>query len=85
MIDGCSADIINKADCGYAVDAGDVKSLSLYIRTVVMQDPAFFKSKGLNARAFFEKYYQKDRCIDNLEYYLSGCDIHTPPYETPSI
>lgn len=85
MIDGCSADIINKADCGFAVDAGDVKSLSQYIRAVVMHDPENFKSKGLNARAFFDKYYQKEKCISNLEYYISeDCNFNAPPFEIPN-
>lgn len=85
MIDGCAKDIINESGCGYAVSAGDYISLSEYIRNKFLANIEEFKAKGINSRTFFEKYYKKDKCISNLEYYLSGGNIHTPPYEIPFI
>lgn len=85
MIDGCSSDIINQADCGFAAPAGDVNTLVDYIKNTVMQDPHSFKEKGKNARIFFEKYYQKDSCISNLEYYIRGEGFDNPPFPVPNI
>ena len=85
MIDGCAADIINQADCGYAANAGDFKILSDYIRTFVMNHQQEFKEKGQLSRQFFEKYYQKSGCIDNLEHYLKFGGNTTPPYNIPKV
>ena len=85
MIDGCSADIINQSNCGFAVPAGDVESLAIYIETTVLPDAEGFKEKGNNARAFFEKYYRKEKCISNLEYYMSGEGFGNPPYPVPEV
>ena len=85
MIDGCSRDIINQSDCGFAVDAGDYKAMANLIKTYVMNNQEEFKKKGKNSRLFFEKYYQKNQCISNLEYYLKGESVDNPPYPVPTI
>lgn len=85
MIDGCSQDIINHANCGYAVPAGDVQSLSNYIHDVVMTNPGEFLKKGIQSRLFFEMYYRKEQCISNLEYYIKEKEIDNPPYPVPKV
>lgn len=85
MIDGCSQDIINRVDCGFAVDAGDFKRLSDYIRNVILKDQSIFVRKGELARSFYESYYQKENCISNLEYYLRGVGFDNPPFPAPNV
>ena len=85
MIDGCGNDIINQSDSGCAVGAGDVNTLVDYIRNEVLKNPDDFRKKGCNARAFFERFYQKELCISNLEYYLKNKTFDNPPYPVPNI
>ncbi|MBQ9100582.1 MAG: glycosyltransferase family 4 protein [Paludibacteraceae bacterium] len=69
MIGSGAADIINEADCGYAVTAGDYKALAKVIRENVLNCTELNIQKGINARRYYEKYFTKEKCIDNL------CDI----------
>lgn len=67
MIGSGAAEVINDADCGYVVPAGDYKALADLIRTKVLTDKELMKQKGANGRAYFEKYFTKEKCIDKLE------------------
>lgn len=67
MIGPGGQDIIREADCGYAVDAGDVDAFVKVIREKVLKDREGFEKKGKNGRIYFEKNYQKVDCIDHLE------------------
>lgn len=66
MIDGAAAEIIEEANCGYAVPAGDAKGLSDYIRNCLLLDKDSFRQKGCNARIYFEEHFLLEKCIDNL-------------------
>lgn len=66
MIDGAGADLILKANCGYAVKSGDYISLARIIREKVFSDLEAFEKLGLNGRKYFEKHFQKDKCINHL-------------------
>ncbi|MBQ0090905.1 MAG: hypothetical protein KBT27_16415 [Prevotellaceae bacterium] len=66
MIGSGAAEVINDADCGYVVSAGDFKSLAELIQTKVLADMELAARKGANGRAYFEKYFTKSMCIDKL-------------------
>lgn len=83
MVDGNANDVICTAGCGYCVKAGDAAGLACYIREQVLPDVEGFKKMGVKSREFFEKYYQKDHCIDNLQYYLKCNSFDNPPYKVP--
>lgn len=85
IINGSARDVIEAADCGYCVAAGDVDAMSKYIREYVMTHQNDFKEKGNNARIYYEKYYKKDGCIDNLEYYLRNDYSNPLPYNVPEV
>lgn len=85
MIDGDAQAVINDADCGYCANAGDYKALSEYICNTVLACPEDFMDKGRNARTYFEKYYLKEGCIANLDYYMSNTDIEGRPYNVPEV
>ena len=73
---GCGgADIIKESNCGYAVPAGDSKSLIKTIREKVLTDKDSFAKMGLNGREYYEKNYQMKMCIDNLEQII-GAKTH---------
>lgn len=67
MIGPGGQDVIREADCGYAVDAGDVDAFVKVIREKVLMDREGFEEKGKNGRIYFENNYQKVDCIDHLE------------------
>ena len=65
---GCGgADIIKDSQCGYAVPAGDSKALINVIKEKVLTDKDSFRKMGENGRAYYNKYFRMDKCIDNLE------------------
>ena len=66
MIGSGATEIINEADCGYAVPAGDYKSMAEIIRTRVLTDKKGMDKKGKNGREYFEQNFTKSKCIDNL-------------------
>lgn len=69
---GCGgADIINESQCGFAVPAGDSITLIDVIRKRVLTDKMAFEQMGANGRAYFNKNYRMDMCMDNLEKILN--------------
>lgn len=65
---GCGgADIIEESHCGYAVPAGDSRTLIKIIREKVLTDREAFEQKGKDGRDYYEKNYRMDMCMDNLE------------------
>ena len=66
MIGSGATEIINEANCGYAVPAGDYKAMAEIIRTQVLTDKKGMAKKGKNGRKYFEQNFTKSKCIDNL-------------------
>ena len=65
---GCGgADIIGESKCGYAVPAGDSDALIRIIKEKVLTNREAFNQMGKNGRAYYERNYRMDMCIDNLE------------------
>lgn len=67
MIGKGGADLINEANCGYAVAPSDYRALADVIRNKVLTDKEAFEQKGKNGRSYFEKYFMLDDCITNIE------------------
>lgn len=59
-------ELIDEADCGYAVEPGHYKELADIIRNKVMTDKEAFAQKGTNGRKYFEEHFTIKICIDNL-------------------
>ena len=85
MADGSSMNVINVSGSGFCASAGDVESLASYIKDVVMNNREEFSIKGVNARKYYEQYYQMNTCISNLEYYISTSASKNPPYPVPEV
>lgn len=67
MIGQGTRELIEEADNGYAVPAGDSKALAQLIREKVLPDKEAFRKKGANGRVYYEKYFTLDKCITDLE------------------
>ena len=85
MADGSSMNVINASGSGFCAPAGNVDSLASHIREFVINHRKEFAVKGVNARNFYEKYYQMNSCISNLEHYISTSDFKNPPYPVPEV
>ena len=71
MIDEGARSLIETADCGYCVSAGESEALAQLIRKVVNMDRKELEQKGLNGRQYFESHFTKDHCMNNLEKIIS--------------
>lgn len=67
MIGKGASDLINEANCGYAVPAGEYKKLAAYIKNTVLKNREAFAKKGENGRMYYEQHFMKEECITNLE------------------
>lgn len=67
MIGKGASDLIKEANCGYAVPAGEYKTLATYIKNTVLKNREAFAKKGENGRMYYEQHFMKEECISNLE------------------
>ena len=72
MLNGEGAKIINDANCGLSVNAGDsIKFAEKIIELYEMSDKKR-KILGANGFKYFEENFTMDKCIDNLETILNN-------------
>ena len=67
MIGKGGADLINESDCGYDVAPSDYKALADVIRNRVLTHKEEFENKGRNGRAYYEREFNLDKCINHIE------------------
>lgn len=72
MIGKGASDLINEANCGYAVPAGEYKTLATYIKNTILKNREAFTKKGENGRMYYEQHFMKGECITNLEKIIFG-------------
>lgn len=58
-IDGAAKEMIEEADCGECIPAGDYKALSEKMLRVIDHFDQY-RQKGLNGRKFYEEHYRKE-------------------------
>lgn len=64
-IDGETAEVIRNAQCGYCGKADDVEGLVHNIE--LFMNSTDKEKMGLNARAFYDEYFAKEKFMDKLE------------------
>ena len=64
-IDGETAEVIKAAKCGYCSPADDAEELVKNIKLFMESQEK--EQMGLNARAFYEMYFARDKFMDKLE------------------
>lgn len=67
---GESKDIVIKAECGYASDAGDVNHLIENIKKIVKLDKNQIEKLGNNSRNYFENNFEKEKLLDSMDSFL---------------
>lgn len=67
MLNGEGADNINEAKCGFAVNAGDYKTLANTILKASELPQSELLKMGENSRKFYEENFKMSECISNLE------------------
>lgn len=65
-IDGAAGRVIQAANCGIAVPAGDVEALSRGIQNF-LDHPEKYKECGENGRHYFKENFHKDQHIKSVE------------------
>ena len=60
-------ELVEEADCGYAVGGDDYKGLAAIIRGKVLTKKNEFAQKGINGRNYYLMHFTKEKCMDNLE------------------
>lgn len=71
MIDEGARDLIETADCGFCVKAGDSDGLARLIDEVTKMSSEALREKGNNGRHYFEMYFTKEQSINKLETIIS--------------
>jgi len=66
MLNGISADIIRKANCGCTCDAGDYIALTDIIIKAYQQNTKVLINKGINGKKYYNSYFSKEVIIDKL-------------------
>ena len=70
MLNGEGHDLINTANCGFSVKAGDFMSLSekaLYLSNISEEEKIKYER---NSREYYENHFEKDKLLSKLEFYI---------------
>ena len=67
MMNGDGFDTIKKANCGFCVPASNVELLAKEMIRASQMDKNLLNDMGNNGLLFYEKYFQKNVCMNNLE------------------
>ncbi|MFV5694931.1 glycosyltransferase family 4 protein [Flavobacterium sp. LB3P122] len=70
MLNGEGATIINDANCGLSVNAGDSNGLAKKILKLYEMSNGERNILGVNGFKYFEENFTMGKCIDNLEFIL---------------
>lgn len=66
MIDGGSARVISKSQCGICAAAADYESLATNV-IYAYEHRDELRDMGENGRSYYEKHFTMQSCLDNLE------------------
>ena len=66
MINGATQEVIEDADCGICVEAGDIKGFADAMKRMI-QNKDDLESYGINARKYFRNNFRKEQFIGRLE------------------
>ncbi len=67
VLNGEGAEVINEAECGWTLNAGDAKGLADLAIRLSKVEPKHLEEKGKNARKFYDKHYRKEKCLKQLD------------------
>lgn len=71
MLNGEGAEILEEANCGVSVPAGNYEALSRVLINMSSKEPEALRLLGVNGYNFYMKNYKLENCISNLENILN--------------
>ena len=63
--------VIEEAECGFCSEIGDAEGLASNIRNALKTDIA---DLGIKSREYFEKFFDKQKLMDEMDKYLGKVD-----------
>lgn len=72
MLNGEGAEIVEDANCGFSVPAGNAEKLAENIIGFSQISPEKLSEMGNNSRKYFDRYFRLSSCIDHLERILKN-------------
>lgn len=66
-LNGEGGDIVNEANCGWNVKAGDAKGLADLVIKLSQIDKAILEEKGTNGLKYYNDNFEKTRCLQRLD------------------
>lgn len=67
VLNGEGAEVVNQANCGWTVKAGDAEGLAKIVIEISKNDSSILKEKGVNALNYYNNYFNKDKCLKKLD------------------
>lgn len=67
VLNGEGREVVESAECGWSVPAGDAEQLASLVIDLFKTDSTTLKVKGEKGYAFYEKYFSKHMSLDKLD------------------
>lgn len=67
VLNGEGADVVRNADCGWIVNPTDAQGLADLAIRLSSMDRSIVSEKGSNGLKYYRKYFEKQRCLNNLD------------------
>ncbi len=76
MLDGEGREVIEEAQCGYSVPAGDSQALAELLIRLPEEDKEILHQKGENGKAYSKLHYDFQTCMNRLLQIIDGEDVN---------
>lgn len=67
VLNGEGADVINEADCGWTLAAGDAEGLAALVIELSQTDKTILLEKGNKAEEYYLQHFEKEKCLSRLD------------------
>lgn len=67
VLNGEGAEVINDADCGWSLPAGDAEGFANLAIELSQKDKAELQIKGENAAKYYNEHFVKEKCLNKLD------------------
>jgi glycosyltransferase involved in cell wall biosynthesis len=67
MLNGEGAEIINQANCGFTVNAGNAEGLAQMAIKISLLSPAEKEKQGMNGRMYYMQIFDKIKLMNQIE------------------
>lgn len=67
VLNGEGAEVINDADCGWSLPAGDAEGFAKLAIELSQRDRADLQVKGKNAAKYYNEHFVKEKCLRKLD------------------